>query len=107
MPLRRDGADLLLAIRLTPKAARARLGGTFTDAAGQRWLHASVTAPPDKGKANAALLTLLARHLRVPGSSILLETGDTNRLKRLRIAGADPHTEQSLREIAEKERSAT
>lgn len=100
MPLRRDGADLVLAVRLSPKAASERLGGTFTDAQGQRWLQAGVTAPPDKGKANAALIALLSRRLRLPQSSILLETGDTNRLKRLRLAGADPQAEESLRAIA-------
>ncbi|MBN8829055.1 MAG: DUF167 domain-containing protein [Sphingomonadales bacterium] len=107
MPVRRDGADLLLAIRLSPRAARERIGGTFTDSAGQRWLQASVTAPPDKGKANAALIALLARLLKRPASSIFLETGDTNRLKRLRLADAGPQAEQSLREIAEQERSGT
>ena len=107
MPVRRDGADLLLAIRLSPRAARERIGGTFTDSAGQRWLQASVTAPPDKGKANAAVIVLLARLLKRPASSIFLETGDTNRLKRLRLADAGPQAEQSLREIAEQERSGT
>jgi uncharacterized protein YggU (UPF0235/DUF167 family) len=105
MPVRRDGADLLLTIRLTPRAARARIGGTFTDSAGQCWLQASVTAPPDKGKANAALITLLARALRLPQSSILLETGDTNRLKRLRISGGAPATEALLKSIATEERN--
>jgi len=107
MPVRRDGADILLAVRLTPKAARERLGGVFADAMGQRWMQASVTAPPDKGKANAALIALLSSRLRLAQSSILLETGDTNRLKRLRITGAGPDMEQSLREIAEKERNET
>ena len=107
MPVRRDGADLLLAIRLTPKASRQRIGGTFTDAAGARWLQASVTAPPDKGKANAALIALLASHLKVPTSSILLETGDTNRLKRLRISGAAAQTEDALRVVATEERNQT
>ena len=133
MPVRRDGADLLLAIRLSPRAARERIGGTFTDIAldlliairltpkaardrmgglfvdshDQRWLQAGVTAPPDKGKANAALIMLLARQLKRPASSIFLETGDTNRLKRLRLADAGPQAEQSLREIAEQERSGT
>lgn len=107
MPVRRDGADLLLAIRLTPRASRERIAGTFTDAAGARWLQASVTAPPDKGKANAALIALLARRLKVPASSILLETGDTNRLKRLRITGGSAETEHALRALAIEERNET
>ena len=105
MPLRRDGADLLIAIRLTPKAQQARMGGTFTDSAGQHWLQASVTAPPDKGKANAALISLLAKQCKRPQSTILLETGDTNRLKRLRLSGAGPDIETALRNMAAEERN--
>ena len=66
---------------------------------------ASVTAPPDKGKANAALIALLAARLDVTRSSILLETGDTNRLKRLRISGVVAETEALLQTIAQEERN--
>lgn len=48
---------------------------------------ARVRAVPEKGKANAALIALLAKRLDWPRSAILLESGDTNRLKRLRIIG--------------------
>jgi len=104
MPCRRDGADLLLAVRLTPRAVRERIGGLFTDSHGARWLQAAVTAPPDKGRANAALVTLLAKALRMPASTIMLEAGDTNRLKRLRIADCTPAIEQRLTDIASEER---
>lgn len=107
MPVRRDGSDLLLAVRLTPRASRERVGGMFIDAHGARWLQASVTPPPDKGRANAALVALLAETLKRPASTILLETGDTNRLKRLRIAGGSHATEQALIEIANRERNET
>ncbi len=107
MPLRREGADLLLSIRLTPRASRDRIGGTFVDAQGAHWLQASVTPPPDKGRANAALIALLGQTLRLPASSIFLETGDTNRLKRLRILDCAPATEDRLRQIASKERNGT
>lgn len=105
MPVRRDGADILLAVRLTPKASRQRLGGTWADADGKNWLQASVAAPPDKGRANAALIALLAKALKIARSSILLETGDTNRLKRLRILDCTPATETALFEMASEERS--
>lgn len=104
MPTRRDGADLLLAVRLTPRANRARIGGLFTDSHGNRWLQAAVTAPPDKGKANTALVALLAKTLRVPASTIILEAGDTNRLKRLRIADCTPAIEQALEQMLSEER---
>ncbi len=78
-----------MAVRLTPRAAADRVGGTWADADGHVWLSASVTAPPDKGRANAALIALLAKRLDLPRSSISLEAGETNRLKRIRIARAD------------------
>ncbi len=103
---RRDGADLLIAVRLTPRASRVRIGGLWIDADGKAWLQASVTAPPDRGKANAALIALLSKRLGVPASSILLEAGDTNRLKRLRVADCTPAIEQLLQDIAGDERAS-
>jgi uncharacterized protein (TIGR00251 family) len=105
VPLRRERADLILAVRLTPRAARERIGGLFRDADGRRWLQASVTAPPDKGKANAALIALLARTFKLPASSILLETGDTSRLKRLRLLDCTPAAEQTLTQYLSEERN--
>ncbi|BAV64872.1 DUF167 family protein [Sphingobium cloacae] len=83
----RDGDDLLLRVRLTPGAAREEVGGVWTDEKGAPWLSARVRAVAEKGKANAALIALLARRLAWPKSAILLESGDTNRLKRLRMKG--------------------
>jgi uncharacterized protein len=82
-----DGEDILLCIRLTPGAARDEMGGRWTDEKGAQWLGARVRAVPEKGKANVALIALLADRLDWPRSAISLESGDTNRLKRLRIKG--------------------
>jgi uncharacterized protein (TIGR00251 family) len=98
--IRRAGEDVLLSVRLTPRAAAARIGGLWTDAKGDGWLSASVTAPPDKGRANLALVALLAETLDLPRSSISLEAGDTSRLKRIRIAGADATTAQRIEDLA-------
>ncbi|MFT3967923.1 MAG: DUF167 domain-containing protein [Sphingobium sp.] len=87
---RRSGGDILLAVRLSPRAAAERIGGLWIDADGRSWLSASVTAPPDKGRANAALIGLLAETLGLPRSSISLEAGEASRLKRIRIRQADP-----------------
>lgn len=83
----RDGNDLLLRVRLTPGAAREEMGGIWTDEKDQLWLSARVRAVAEKGRANAALAALLAKWLDWPKSAISLESGDTNRLKRLRIKG--------------------
>jgi uncharacterized protein YggU (UPF0235/DUF167 family) len=78
---------LLIAVRLTPGAAKDDIGGGWTDAQDGHWLSARVRAVPEKGKANAALIALLSKRLDWPKGAILLESGDTNRLKRLRIIG--------------------
>ncbi|WP_022681943.1 DUF167 family protein [Sphingobium bisphenolivorans] len=83
----RDGADLILSVRLTPGASQDNIGGCWTDEKGAQWLTARVRAVPEKGRANAALILLLAERLSWPRSAIFLESGDTNRLKRLRIKG--------------------
>ena len=54
-------------------------------------LKIAVTAPPDKGKANAAVALLLSKVFGVSKTSVVLVAGDTDRRKILRISG-DPAT---------------
>jgi len=78
---------VLLRVRLTPKASKDAIGRVEADAEGKAWLKVSVTAVPEKGKANAALAKLLAKKLRLPKTGIRLIAGDTSRQKTLLIAG--------------------
>ncbi len=82
-----DGDDLLIAIRLTPRSAKEGVGGLWQDEKGAVWLQAQVRAVPEKGKANEALIRLLAKRFHFPARTILLESGDSSRLKRLRFVG--------------------
>ncbi|CAN5146384.1 DUF167 domain-containing protein [soil metagenome] len=100
---RQDGAQLILSVKLTPHSDRDRLGDPWIDAGGAAWLRAQVRAAPEKGKANVALIALLATMLKIPRSKISLEAGDTNRLKRLRIDGADEALIARLTELAHPE----
>lgn len=84
---RLDADDLILSVRLTPGSAKEDVQGVWTDEKGAQWLGARVRAVPEKGRANIALIALLAKRLDWPKGAILLESGDTNRLKRLRIKG--------------------
>jgi uncharacterized protein YggU (UPF0235/DUF167 family) len=52
-------------------------------------LKATVTAPPDAGRANEALLQLLARAWHIPRRDISIIHGFTSRNKAVRVAG-DP-----------------
>lgn len=82
-----DGIRLHL--RVTPNAGVDRIEGLETRDDGATVLRVRVKAVPDKGKANAAVIALLAKALGIPKSAITLATGDTARFKTLRIAG-DP-----------------
>ncbi|APO76654.1 hypothetical protein AM571_CH03872 [Rhizobium etli 8C-3] len=76
-----------LAVRLTPHGGRDAIDGIETDAAGKCHLKIRVSAIPEKGKANQALIALLSQALGIPKSSIQLMSGDTSRKKVLRIDG--------------------
>lgn len=76
-----------IAIRLTPKASHNKIQGIYEDAEGNTWLKISVTAVPEDGKANQALIDFLAKYCRVPKSTIKLISGQTFRNKILFIEG--------------------
>ena len=78
-----------LSVRLTPNGGRDAIDGVETGADGEAYLKARVSAVPEKGKANKALIALLAKRLSIPKSSLSLISGDTARKKILRIDG-DP-----------------
>lgn len=80
---------LRLFVRLTPNGGRDAIDGIETGADGESHLKARVCAVPEKGKANKALIALLAKSLRIPKSSLSVISGDTARKKILRIDG-DP-----------------
>jgi uncharacterized protein (TIGR00251 family) len=83
----RDG--LRVAIRLSPGAKADRLVAIAVDSAGRRAVRASVTAPAEDGKANEALLQLLARAWGLSRRDLSIVIGATSRNKSVRMAG-DP-----------------
>jgi len=76
-----DGNDLVLNLRVQPRARRDLLGEPIGDQ-----LRVRITAPPVEGKANAHLVRFLADCFGVPVASVTLLAGDLGRSKRLRIA---------------------
>jgi uncharacterized protein len=93
---RRDGADLLLDVRLTPRADRDRIDGPKTLSDGRTVLAARVRAVPEDGRANRALIALLAHALGLPASRLSLAAGAADRVKRVRIRNADGALEASI-----------
>jgi uncharacterized protein (TIGR00251 family) len=78
---------LVLRVRLTPKGGRDAIEGWWTDAAGATALKARVAAPPEDGKANAALIELLARALKVRKADIRIASGLASRNKTVEVQG--------------------
>jgi len=76
-----------LAVRLTPKAGRDGIEGFRPTAEGGAELAVKVTAVPENGKANDALLRLLAKRLKLPVSTLQLVAGATDRHKQILIEG--------------------
>lgn len=81
------GDGLILHLRVTPNAGRDAIEGAETRDDGTVVLRVRVKAVPDKGKANAAVIALLAKTLGVPKSSLDLVSGDTSRFKSVLVRG--------------------
>jgi len=87
VPFEKCPAGLRVRVRLTPKAARVDIRGIEADAAGRARLKVHVTAAPEKGKANAALLKALAKAWSLPVRELSLVSGQSNREKVILVAG--------------------
>jgi uncharacterized protein len=91
-----------LRLRVSPGAARAGVVGRH----GEAW-KVRVTAPPEDGRANDAVVRLLADTLSVPRSSVTLVSGHGGRDKIIELAGLAPaQIEQRLTSAAGKDRGA-
>jgi uncharacterized protein (TIGR00251 family) len=74
--------EVLLHVRVTPRARRNALGGIRDGV-----LTVRLAAPPVEGAANTALIALLAEALGLSRSAVRLEAGLRSRHKRVRISG--------------------
>lgn len=82
---------LRLTVKLTPKGRKNALSGTMPAPDGGEILKASVTAPPEDGKANEALIRLLAESWDMPRGAFTITAGATSRTKGILLSG-NPQT---------------
>ena len=73
-----------LAVHAIPKASANRIEGYEEDAQGKRWLRVRITAAPEAGKANAALVKFLAKQLGLKASALEVASGAASRYKLLK-----------------------
>lgn len=87
MPIKPQGEDAsILYVRVTPKAAQARMEGVAQDATGQIYLKVYVVEVAEQGKANAAVVSLLSKRLCLPKSAFELVFGERDRYKRFKVS---------------------
>lgn len=83
-PIEQQGADVLLRVRVQPKASRNAVriepGGV---------VRVSLTAPPVDGAANKALVSFLAKALGLPKRKVAVEHGAHSREKTVRLHGIE------------------
>jgi uncharacterized protein (TIGR00251 family) len=78
---------LRVALRVQPGARSTRVDGAATLDDGSVVLKVRVTAPPEGGKANAALVKLLAKAWKLPKGALQVVAGEKDRRKILRVEG--------------------
>jgi uncharacterized protein (TIGR00251 family) len=82
-------AVLDVAVRVTPGASRTAVGGVWQGPDGEKRLVVRVSAPPDKGKANKAVIDAMAKAFGLPKSAVSITAGEKDRMKLVRLV-ADP-----------------
>lgn len=89
LAIRMAPSHIDLLIKLTPNASDEKIIGVVNTADDEQRLAIKVRAVPEKGKANKAVLKLMAKQLSLPKSTLEVASGTTNRHKTIRITG-DP-----------------
>src|SRR3954469_3042332 len=89
----REPAETISSVRMTvrvyPASKHSRVGGRYGSSE-PPVLVVRVTAPAVDGKANEAILELLADAFRIPRRSVRLVAGTRNRTKIVELEEADP-----------------
>lgn len=93
-PFTLTSEGVCIVLRLTPKASGNRLGPIEAGSNGQAILKAGVTAVPEGGKANQALIKLLSKTWKIPKGAFEIVKGATDRHKTILIkeAGEDVYS---------------
>ncbi|MCE1235469.1 MAG: DUF167 family protein [Hyphomicrobiales bacterium] len=91
---------LRLRVRLTPRARRDALGAFETLADGNQVMLAHVRALPADGRANAALVVLVAESLGLAKTKVEVVSGQTSRVKMLRLDGDADRLAAALEDLA-------
>ncbi len=80
--LRADNEGVVLALHVQPRASKNQILGLHDGN-----IKLAVTAPPADGKANRAVIALLASFFKIPKSAVTIKSGQQGRKKRIFLHG--------------------
>ena len=78
------GGGIEFEVIAKPKSRKEGIAGVHDGA-----LRIAITAAPEKGRANDAIVKVLSELLNVPTKAITIVSGQTSRRKRIRIDGVE------------------
>ncbi len=73
----------VIVVKVVPGSSRERIVGVLGDA-----LKIATSAPPEKGRANAAVVKILAKALAIDARSVELVSGAASPRKEFRVTGS-------------------
>ena len=73
---------VIFAVRVQPRASKDEIAGEMAGA-----MKIRLQAPAQEGRANEALIELLAQLLKTPKGAVRILSGERSRIKRLEIRG--------------------
>jgi len=79
-----DNESMKLKIKVVPSSSKDCVAGRLGDS-----LKVKVKAPPEKGKANKAVIKVLEKTLKLSKGSVIIESGQTSQLKIISINNED------------------
>ncbi len=83
-PIFAEGRDVIIHVKVVPGASRTKIAGLL----GGR-VKILVAAPPEKGKANIALVSYLAKSCGIHKRDVVVESGQSSPLKTVRIRNTE------------------
>jgi uncharacterized protein (TIGR00251 family) len=87
---------MILIVHLTPKASANRIDGWGLNVENKKIIRVRVTAVPENGKANAALVKLLSKTFHLSKSQVVLIRGETSRIKHFKMDIEPPLLEKII-----------
>lgn len=94
--LRLTAEGIIVSVRLTPKASANAVQGLAPNATGGEALKIQVTAVPEGGKANQALIKLLSKEWKIAKSRLEIVSGAAERNKSVLVRGAPKDLQNRL-----------